>query len=141
MRIAMGELLTGASLGIASDILAIEQFTFVNLLAIDFAYKRTGDKSSRGSRIFAKVPNRHRVCHGIPDEYGRIHVINALTLLYMSVIVGRFMVKHGPRLSERQRDAHQMLNQQRGEQRAVNREMLLFIQELNRQSPALSENE
>ena len=126
MRVAIGEL-QNESLGVTAELLATETFTFVNLFAIDFAYKTSYEKSTRGRRAFAKVANRHQVCHGISSDFDEMHVINALTLLYISVIVGQFMVKEGKRLAKENGKILQTLSQQRIDLKEINREMMSLV--------------
>ncbi len=80
MRFVIGDL-QNESLGATAELLATETFIFVNLFAIDYAYRASYDTSKRGRRAFAKVANRHQVCHGISSEFDEMHVVNALTLL------------------------------------------------------------
>ncbi|NTF08888.1 hypothetical protein G6L37_22415 [Agrobacterium rubi] len=129
MRVAIGEL-QAASLGTAASLLSAETFTFVNLFAIDFAYKTSYENGTRGRRVFAKVANRHEVCHGISSNFEDVHVINALTLLYIAVVVGHFMVQQGTRLPKQDGKIRETLRLQRIEQREVNREMLSLIRSL-----------
>ncbi|MBB3571573.1 hypothetical protein [Rhizobium sp. BK491] len=134
MRFAIGDL-QNDSLGVAAELLATETFIFVNLFAIDYAYRGSYDASKRGRRAFAKVANRHQVCHGISSDFDEMHVINALTLLYISVVVGQFMVKEGKRLAKENQKFIQTLSQQRSDIKEINREMLSLILSLRAEGP------
>jgi len=134
MRFAIGDL-QNDSLGVPAELLATDPFIFVNLFAIDYAYRASYDTSKRGRRAFAKVANRHQVCHGISSDFDEMHVINALTLLYISVVVGQFMVKEGKRLAKENQKFLQTLSQQRSDIKEINREMLSLIVSLRTDGP------
>ncbi|MGV2107804.1 hypothetical protein ACQZ4X_17240 [Agrobacterium vitis] len=123
MRIAIGSFLNGSPVSDATAIVEIEPFFVTNLLAIDFAYIQSYEVKRRGSLIFSKVANRHHVCHGISDQYNQTHVINGLTLLYVSILAGHMMQKNGTRLNKTPKNAKNMLDKERENQRIQRQEI------------------
>ena len=73
----------------------IDLFVLTSISAFDYAYASTPKPGKHPKpethlyrRTFRKVPNRHVAAHGLPGSYDQVHVINALTLLYVMVGIG-----------------------------------------------------
>ncbi|WP_158704440.1 hypothetical protein [Rhizobium sp. NXC24] len=129
MRLGMVNLYIDAPLGTAGTAMAAERFIFTNLGAIDFAYARSNeDIRQRYRRAFAKIPNRHRVCHGVPEEYDEKHVINGLTILYIAVIACHLILsqsEESPRAADK--PIGKLFDEKRKEVRSIDREIFSFI--------------
>ncbi|MGO6929776.1 hypothetical protein ACCS55_34945 [Rhizobium ruizarguesonis] len=129
MRLGVINLYIDAPLGIARTAMAAERFIFANLGAIDFAYARSDeDIRKKYRRAFAMVPNRHRICHGVPGEYNEKHVINALTILYVAIVAChliRSQSEESPQ--EPVKDIGKRFDERRKELRSINREIFALI--------------
>jgi hypothetical protein len=129
MRLGVVNLYIDAPIGIAGAAMAAERFIFTNLGAIDFAYARSNeDIRQKYRRAFAEVPNRHRVCHGVPGEYNEKHVINGLTILYIAIVACHLIVSQSEqRPRESSKDISKVFDEKRKELQSINREIFSFI--------------
>lgn len=126
MRLGVIHLYIDAPVGLARTAVAAERFIFANLGAIDFAYARSDeDIRRRYRRAFAMVPNRHRICHGIPGEYDEKHAINALTILYIAIVACHLIHSQSQESpQEPVKEIGKRLDERRKELRSINREVL-----------------
>lgn len=131
MRLRIADLQMDAPLHAAIDMMLVEKFIFVNLAAIEFTYARSNENPShKFRRVFAKVANRHLVCHGFVGCYDDQHVINALTLLYISVIACHSLVGMGLGGALVDRKAGPRLVEKREQQKELNRSTMVLLGKL-----------
>lgn len=123
LRIALNEAIFALDGGESRQMYSkIDLYILTSISAFDFAYSSTDEvevdtgpevKGLRNGpkpevnlyrRSFKKVPNRHRVCHALPDDngdaiaYDHVHAVNALSLLYVMGRIGAIFSDSGYRV-------------------------------------------
>lgn len=128
MRAFVLGFLTEGSTDQTAQLMSLERFVFLHLAAADVTYARTKAKRlTRNRRIFAKVANRHRVCHGLVSQLEPKHVINGLTLLYSATVIGRFMLSQGLRVHQGTPRIDILLAERTEARRTINQETLSLL--------------
>jgi hypothetical protein len=107
----------------------IDLFVLTTISAFDFAYASTAKPGKQPKpetylyrHAFRKVPNRHRAAHGLAGDYGHEHVVNALTMLYVTTKIGALFVELNERVpASPPKDLNKALKEWRESRRKVSR--------------------
>lgn len=114
-----------------------DRFAMTLFEAFDYAYAHENESPHARApldRAFRKVPCRHRVSHGHDDDYNDVCVINALTILYITVRLGTVLDAIGQRVPHQLADRRATLQAGREDRRMINNmtALLLGIGKFNR---------